>query len=573
MTSFDLRAFYDDLWIKRVITNPDKLPVSELLAVRKEEGDEFEESRWTNRDLIPTPKDRQTWTAISYFGYWAVAGMGIPTWSMGSSALAYGLNCKLALVAMAVGWLLVGILCCAIGAIGQKWRIGYTVTSRAAFGFYGCYLPIAIKSFVACIWQGSHFYYIGQGFVGAFGALSPSCITGDLGQTFSDWSPLTKIELIGVMVALVLFCLVMLTPPEKMQTMVHISFVLQCGSFFGILGWAVHANGGKLGPLWDKPSSTETGFNPAWGVFFMITSIMGSNSGILGQSDWTRYAKTRFAPNWSQLISAPITGFCTAAMGIFASAAMEPVLGIIYWNPVALLPALLVHYDFSPAARGAVFFASFGIISGQLWQAVLLTACSTGMDIAGFWPKYINIRRGSYIMSIIGILCQPWKLLSTSGVFLTVISGFAVFIGPLVGCAVADYFFVRKQKYRMPDLYQNDESSIYNYKWGINWRGMFSIAVGSLPTLPGLICSGGGYPMPSGYEKLYNLTYLFGIVTTMVVHYLINLVFPPAGLGEEAPYTDKVYDEYEGIELDVSGDSSSDTKAIGHVKVKAVNDV
>ncbi|KAG7894258.1 hypothetical protein KL905_000547 [Ogataea polymorpha] len=527
---------FNDPWIVRMIRNPEKLPASELFAVPKDENSEYDNDRWTNRDLIPIPKDRQTWTAMSYFGYWAVAGMGIPTWSMGSSALAYGLNCRQALAAIAGGAVIVGLIAVLIGTIGQKCRIGYTVSSRAAYGFYGCYLPIAIKSFIACIWQGLHFYYMGQALVGTIGSLSPTFITGTMGEAFSDWSPLTKNELLGVFLAIILFTVMMLIPPEKMQPMVHISFILQTGSFFGLMGWAIHANGGKLGPLWNREQTTSTG--PGWAAFFMITNICGSNSGVLGQSDWTRYAKTRFAPNFSQMVTAPVTLFLTAAMGIFASAAMEPVLGDIYWNPVTLLPKLLTHYNFSPSVRAGVFFASFGIISGQLWQAVLLTACSTGMDISVFAPKYINIRRGSYVMTAIGLVCQPWKLLATSNTFLTVLSGFSVFVGPLVGGAIADFFVVRRMKYRMRDLYRC-HNSIYWTRWGLNWRGLTSFAIGSLPTFPGLVCTAGNYPMPSGYEKFYNLTYLVGLLTTFVVHSLIGYFFPPPGLGLEAPYYEK----------------------------------
>ena len=52
------------------------------------------------------------------------------------------------------------------------------------------------------------------------------------------------------------------------------------------------------------------------------------------------------------------------------------------------------------------------------------------MDMAGLWPKYINIRRGSYIMACIGIAVQPWQLLSTADKFLKVLSGFGVFMAP-----------------------------------------------------------------------------------------------------------------------------------------------
>jgi nucleobase:cation symporter-1, NCS1 family len=62
--------------------------------------------------------------------------------------------------------------------------------------------------------------------------------------------------------------------------------------------------------------------------------------------------------------------------------------------------------------------------------SVVLNSVSTGMDMAGLAPKYINIKRGSYIMAVIGIATQPWQLLSTADRFLKVLSGFGVFMAP-----------------------------------------------------------------------------------------------------------------------------------------------
>lgn len=55
---------------------------------------------------------------------------------------------------------------------------------------------------------------------------------------------------------------------------------------------------------------------------------------------------------------------------------------------------------------------------------------SVGMDMAGLWPRYINIRRGSYIMAALGIIVQPWQLLNTAAKFLRVMSSFGIFMAP-----------------------------------------------------------------------------------------------------------------------------------------------
>lgn len=43
-----------------------------------------------------------------------------------------------------------------------------------------------------------------------------------------------------------------------------------------------------------------------------------------------------------------------------------------------------------------------------------MISISTGMDIAGLWPKYLNIVRGGYIMAVVGIATQSVRFSSTS---------------------------------------------------------------------------------------------------------------------------------------------------------------
>ena len=47
------------------------------------------------------------------------------------------------------------------------------------------------------------------------------------------------------------------------------------------------------------------------------------------------------------------------------------------------------------------------------------------------WLTFVVVLRGAYITAAIGIAICPWKLLTGTSVFLTVLSSFSVFIGPL----------------------------------------------------------------------------------------------------------------------------------------------
>jgi NCS1 family nucleobase:cation symporter-1 len=79
------------------------------------------------------------------------------------------------------------------------------------------------------------------------------------------------------------------------------------------------------------------------------------------------------------------------------------------------------------------------------------------------FPKYINIKRGAILCTIVGgWALVPWLMVSSAVVFLQFMSGYAVFLGPIAGIMLADYWLVRKRKLDVPGLY--DPHGRYRYK-------------------------------------------------------------------------------------------------------------
>ena len=114
-------------------------------------------------------------------------------------------------------------------------------------------------------------------------------------------------------------------------------------------------------------NAPQSDINVGWGFFYGIDAVLGSwGSGTLGQSDWTRYSRRRYAPTLSQLLAAPLTITVTAIIGIIVTSAGKDILGKTVWSPIEMLADLQELYHSSPRARAAVFFASLGTVSSQL---------------------------------------------------------------------------------------------------------------------------------------------------------------------------------------------------------------
>lgn len=97
--------------------------------------------------------------------------------------------------------------------------------------------------------------------------------------------------------------------------------------------------------------------------------------------------------------------------------------------------------QYTPACRAGTFFAGVGLLTSQVFvnmtqvsichlalfhkaNAVTQNGVSSAMDITALLPRYIDIRRGGFVIVVIGIVIQPWRFLTQAATFLTVLSSF-----------------------------------------------------------------------------------------------------------------------------------------------------
>lgn len=56
-----------------------------------------------------------------------------------------------------------------------------------------------------------------------------------------------------------------------------------------------------------------------------------------------------------------------------------------------------------------------------------------------------------------------------------------VFIAPMTGVLVTDFWIVRRQHWKIPDLFRED--GIYWYTWGLNWRAFLCFFLACIPSM------------------------------------------------------------------------------------------
>lgn len=495
----------------------------EKLQVPQEDDAAYTNDSLTNRDIIPFGENRRTWNPSAYAMYWIIEACSITGYTTGSSLVGFGLSVKQAILCSFGAGALYGICAALMGVIGAFHHIGYPVIARMVYGIRGAKFGITLRVITGIIWWGVQAYFGAQAVAVMLACWSPSFLSWD---TFHDANDITSANLVGLVVYCLLMVPCLFIKPENLHWFFRIVTIFISATFFGMLGYCVKEAGG-VGSLFNNPPG-DFSSNGAlgWACVQGIFSVVGSaGTGILGQSDFTRYSSTKFGPMYAQVMGAPAALVFACVIGSITTSASNEFLGEIIWNPVLLLSAILKYNNFSSGARAGVFFASASFVSQQLAINLLLNSLSSSMDMTGLVPRYINIRRGTFIVMVIGVLIWPWKILTSAQAVIVFGSGWGCFASAQTGNILYKYFVTYKRKILLKDLYINNKSSIYWFWGGWDLRAVGSFLIGTVFMIPGLAWDAAGKPVHGGWTYIYKVSYATGIVISMIAMGVLELVF------------------------------------------------
>ncbi|KAJ9608822.1 hypothetical protein H2200_006593 [Cladophialophora chaetospira] len=490
-------------------------------------------TRWGNRDIFPVPLEQRRFTWISYLSYWAIASLSVTAWSYGGSVVALGLTAAEGIGCVVVASTFVGIFGFLCGHPGANMHVGYTALARVTFGLYGSYIPILLLVLENVVFFGIHGYFGGLAATVVINAMSPKFMRWR--NTLPESAAITSQALIGFVIYVVVFLLLSIVHPSKYRNLVWPAAIVISVVLLGLLGWAISANGGTSGDLLAGKinlSSTDKSF----AMLYAISSAAGSSTAYASRiSDWTRFAKTKHSPTFAMLVAAPLFGCIGPIFGILATSAVYSRYGVVTWNPLALL-LYVQETQYTAGCRTATFFAGIGLFVALIMNNMMGKILPAGMDLAGIVPKYITTRRGGLLLTIIGVVIQPWRLVNGSSTFLTVLISFGVFVAPLTGLLAADYWLIRRRKWVIPHIYKQD--GIYWYTFGFNWRAYAAFILSWVFTMPGFAAAANEDPesVAIGWIRLYQMSYIVNMAIAITTFCFLSLVFPPTGLGVSEPW-------------------------------------
>ncbi|KAI1797159.1 NCS1 nucleoside transporter family [Ganoderma leucocontextum] len=471
------------------------------------------DSRWSNKDMDPVPLKQRTWTTSNYIAYWISDAFTVAVWELASSMLAIGLSWRQALPAIAVGQVIISVVMVLNGTVGARLHVGFPVLNRSSFGFWFSYFSVISRCVLAMFWFGVQTYTGSECVYQMLKAIWPS-----LAHLHNGLSPGANITTSGMM-CYFLYWLIqfpfMLVSPQKIRWLFMIKAFVVPPAWLAMLIWSLVKVPPKEG-LFDQHSALSgSALSYAW------LSALNSALGIYGTlavniPDFTRYAKNEQAQR-VQLLIIPIVFTLVAFMGIAVTSAGVVLYGDVFWDPLRLID----RWD----NRAAAFFASFSFVLATLGTNISANSLSAANDMTVLFPRYINIRRGQVICAVLGgwALC-PWEILASAEGFLSFMNGYTVFLGPIAGIMVADYWIVHKGKIDVPSMYR--PHGRYRYTYGFNWRAVVAILLSVPPNLPGLIASINPKIDVGGTTKIFDFAWLFGFFVASVVYSTLSLGFP-----------------------------------------------
>uniref|UniRef100_A0A060T337 ARAD1A06402p n=1 Tax=Blastobotrys adeninivorans TaxID=409370 RepID=A0A060T337_BLAAD len=501
-----------------------------------------------NDDLKPVEKARRRWGWLNFVAFWISDAFNINTWQIASSGVQAGLSWWHVWISVWLGYFIAGGFIVLIGRIGAVYHISFPVACRASFGVFGSYWPVLNRVVMAFIWFGVQAWLGGECVQLMIRSIWPQAEHMHNGIASSGTTTFAFMSFF-----LWWLCVLPLLwfPVHQIRHLFTIKSYLSPIAGIGFLIWTIKKAGG-IGPVVHQPAALH-GSELGWAfVQSTMNCIANFAALIMNDPDFSRFAKRPSAATWSQLLTIPFAFAITSFIGIIVSSASTVIYGETVWSPLDVLGNFLSSN--SGGTRAGVFLIASVFALAQAGCNIAANSVSAGTDLTALFPRFINIRRGSYLCAIVGFAMCPWHLLSSSNQFTTYLSSYTVFLSSIAGVMACDYYLVRKGKLIIEDLYSCNSGTTYMFRFGVSWRAYAAYICGILINIVGFAGSVGA-SVPIGAIRLFDLNYFCGFIVAGLVYYGLCYFMPVEGCGEvfseaaaEAYYNERERDEEHEID-------------------------
>ncbi|EPE02809.1 cytosine-purine permease [Ophiostoma piceae UAMH 11346] len=298
--------------------------------------------------------------------------------------------------------------------------------------------------------------------------------------------------------------------PRELRYLFMVKSFCAIVAAFSLLGWVVHKGG--AGPIFSQTAKVS-GTAKSWTYLAGINVVVSIRTTLA----LTLYGCKPSVTYW-QALYIPIIYWIFSFMGIVIASAGNAIYGTVSWDPTTIV----AHWD----NRAAAFFCAFAFGLATLGTNISTNSVAASNDLAFMIPRWINLRRGSVIVAILGgWATAPWKIQTSATSLTTFLSGYAIVLAPILSVVICDYYIVRKGRVHVHMLYQND--GIYRYFYGVNWRAVTALVAAVPVNLPGLIHAINPTVYVGNYIYFYKASWLTAMTISGGTYTILSMLSPP----------------------------------------------
>jgi len=472
----------------------------------------LEGSRFFNEELAPVAIEKRTWTTYNYFALWMGMAHNIPSYALAASLIALGMNWVQALITITIGNLIVLVPMLLNSHAGTKYGIPFPVFARAFYGVRGANLPALLRAFIACGWFGIQTWVGGEALYVIVGKLFGGGWTNAAAIGGQPWTLWLSFALFWVAQMLIIW-----RGMDAIRRFENWTAPLVSVGFLILLVYVLVKAGG-FGPILSEPSKLGWG-SGFWAVFApsLMAMIAFWSTLSLNMPDFTRFGGSQRKQFWGQVLGLPTTMSFIAIVAILTTSGAVSLYGQAIWDPAQLAS----HFD-SPLL---VIVALVALVLATVSANLAANVVSPSYDFSNAVPKRITFATGGLITGILGVVIQPWRLISDPHIYIFTWLGFyGGVLAAVAGVLIAGYWLVDKTRLALPDLYL--ENGKYWFTGGWNWQALLATVVGAVIAVGGAYSAPGTGPFPADgmipfLKPLYDYSWVAGLVAAFVLYLVL----------------------------------------------------
>ena len=442
--------------------------------------DKFQLRNW---ELVSINPNKRDWSWFDFFNFWAVSIQSIIGFSLIASLyLLYDLNSLVVLSGTLFAGLIVFFLTNIVGNISQSNGLPFPVILRLSMGFNGARYLGLVRGLIGIFMFGVQTFFISKSLGYIFRIIlfkiDSQFINQEIFLIF--FFGLNAIDWFSLITCLIVQFILFTKGAAINKNFIKFSSIIIYIGLIAFLVIIISENYVALLSSLILSTNIENFISKSnvvplisvVGTMFAYFSILLVNFG-----DFARYAKNNNEMkkgNFSLLLNLVLFSILALLICLGSDillAQKSITVDRLLTNPNDIIGKINNNYL-------TVISLLFILISSTSTNLIANYVPSQN-TLINFLPNSLNSKKSGFIIVILALIISTfWLSIFSQRLSLTIFDTLASFLGPIFGVIIADFYFVQKKKINHKELFYPEETTLYIYNSGWNYKALYSVIIG-----------------------------------------------------------------------------------------------